>query len=70
MRILFLFILVSLGAVALTYSIAIIKSDLDRYVAESECVEKKITLGIERSDIRTGSGTCWVEDGALNKPLN
>lgn len=34
----------------------------DQYKLESSCVREKIALGIERIDIATKDGTCWVED--------
>lgn len=39
-----------------------IKLASDQYKIESACVRKKIALGIERIDIATKDGTCWVED--------
>lgn len=50
--------------------VAVIKQDLEHYVSESECVDSKIVLGIERRDIATSGGTCWVRESALDKPLN
>lgn len=33
----------------------------DQYKLESVCIREKIALGIERIDIATKDGTCWVE---------
>lgn len=34
----------------------------DQYKLESACVREKIAQGVERIDIATKNGTCWVED--------
>ena len=34
----------------------------DQYKLEPACVREKIALGIERIDIATKDGKCWVED--------
>ena len=34
----------------------------EQYKLESACVREKIAQGVERIDIATKNGTCWVED--------
>lgn len=63
-------VLACLASVLLYYMIKDITHELSLYIAESDCVATKITLGIEREDIRTGNGTCWIKESALDKPLN
>lgn len=37
-----------------------IKADFELYMSESECATKLVRLGIERRDIKTGNGTCYI----------
>ena len=36
-------------------------ADLEQYQAESACVMEYVRVGIERADIATGDGTCWLK---------
>lgn len=46
-----------ISSAALTKSF---NDNYELYVQESECVAKHIKLGVERRDIVTGGGTCYV----------
>lgn len=37
------------------------KRDMEMYQAEGKCVSKLIAQQIERADIATGNGTCWIK---------
>ena len=63
-------VLIALGLVIGTTSVAIIAKDLELYISESDCVADKIKLGIPRADISTGHGTCWVPEHKLDNPIN
>ena len=39
----------------------------EQYKAECQCVREKIALGIERINIATEDGECWVEDNGYYK---
>lgn len=38
-----------------------VAKDYSLYIQESECVSEYISKGVERSNIATGDGTCWVK---------
>jgi hypothetical protein len=42
--------------------IAVVSNDYQKYQSESDCVRPLIAQGIERKDIATGNGTCWIKE--------
>lgn len=56
-------VLIITGVFGVAIACKEIHSEYLDYVAESECVAKHISQGIERRDIETNSGNCWVNAG-------
>ena len=52
------------GVVLYASSILIVAvtEGIQEYRKESECVERFIQRGIERRDIYTADGNCWIQD--------
>jgi hypothetical protein len=43
------------------WTINLINADYEAYLAESECVTKYVSIGVERRNIVTSEGTCYVK---------
>lgn len=65
------YLLAAIIIAASTVTTHFIRTDYQDYLDESRCVAKYIKLGIERRDIVTDHGTCWLKDSersALSEP--
>ena len=56
-----LMIIVIVGSFGSGIFAAAIQEELATQAQEGECIAKHIAQGVERIDIATKDGTCWVE---------
>lgn len=47
--------------------LSMMKADYELYIQESYCVQGLVKSGIERINIATDNGKCWVEVNGYNK---
>lgn len=49
------------AGLSIYFGVHMVHADYSAYLAESECVASFVSSGIERSDIVTANGSCYVE---------
>ena len=59
MKLVILMLLIS-ACITSSFTLQLVREDYNRYISEGTCVAEYISSGIERKDIITSHGTCWV----------
>lgn len=60
-------VVLAIGIVSITVLKPTLDHQMEMFRAEADCVSKLIPDGVERRDIATMNGECWVEKDGYNK---